>query len=715
MAATEKRTAVKETAAKEIKLPYLISQFNKESAKTRFCFILGAGASRSSGIRMASELIEAWEKDLSESETEESLALWKKEKGITKDNYKEFYGDYYKRRFTDYRDGYDYLEKEMEGKLPGSGYILLAHVLCHTPHNIVITTNFDHLIEDAVNQWEHRFPLVIGHESLAHFIADDMDRPVIIKIHHDLLFGPKNRNDETNILDSKWQEHLPKIFSHYHPVFLGYAGNDLSLMNYLLENAAKFKKGEWRSPYWTAYGSKPLSGKPLDFIKSADGVYLRDCDFDSFMAALAQQIGYIIPPKKTFINMAKEKAEQDYDRLNTAINKNDNLLIPDCNNTDSKENEQIVSNAIMSITQNADNTNKGNAASTYRKAIRAYNKNNYSLMERLFNALIKLDPDNAQYHDSLSVSLHAKARYEEALLETQKAIELDPNNAKYHHSLSITLHAMKRYEEALQQNCKAIELDPDNASYHYCQAITLHEMKNYKEALLEIQKAIELDPDNAKYLYSLGITQHSLKHYKDALQATQKAIELEPDNALYHNSLGVTLHKMKNYKAALQEKQKAIELNPDNALYYNSFGVTLRALKRHDEALQKTQKAIELDPDNAQYYNSLGITLREMKRYDDSLQEVRKAINLDPDNAEYHESLGTTLHAMKHYEEALKEKQKAVELESDNAEYHNSLGVTLHAMKRYEEALKEKQKAVDLEPDNEQYKQSLEDTKRKMK
>ena len=42
-------------------------------------------------------------------------------------------------------------------------------------------------------------------------------------------------------------------------------------------------------------------------------------------------------------------------------------------------------------------------------------------------------------------------RYDEALTETQKAVELEPNNAEYRNSLGITLHALKRYDEALTE------------------------------------------------------------------------------------------------------------------------------------------------------------------------------------------------------------------------------------------------------------------------
>ena len=51
----------------------------------------------------------------------------------------------------------------MENVHPNVGYVVLAYLLVKTVHNVVITTNFDHLLEDALNYYEKSLPLVIGH------------------------------------------------------------------------------------------------------------------------------------------------------------------------------------------------------------------------------------------------------------------------------------------------------------------------------------------------------------------------------------------------------------------------------------------------------------------------------------------------------------------------------------------------------------------------
>lgn len=54
----------------------------------------------------------------------------------------------------------------------------------------------------------------------------------------------------------------------------------------------------------------------------------------------------------------------------------------------------------------------------------------------------------------------------EKLGKPGKAMELEPENARYHDSLGVTLHAMGRHEDAASKKRKAVELEPSNAAYH---------------------------------------------------------------------------------------------------------------------------------------------------------------------------------------------------------------------------------------------------------
>ncbi len=661
----------------------------------KFCFVLGAGASISSGIKSGQELVDIWDDKL-RIRNKSSYLKWRSEYGITDENKYSFYSQYYEHYFKRHpKDGYNFLEKLMENAIPSAGYVILSYLLSQTKNNVVITTNFDHLTEDAINYYTQTMPMVIGHESLSHYISKPINRPTVIKIHRDLLFDPANTVNEVDKLHDNWKKALNTILSEYHPIFIGYAGNDNSLMDFLIEQGEAFADNRLCCPYWMLYGDGTPDGKVHDFLEKSNGYFIQHNGFDEVMFL----IGRVLKIKRQSEEYFHEKVEKRFKILNDSIDKFTNKFLKDDYSTN--PDNLIMSEEIKEAVQYL--ASQTNLQNMYKEVVLSYREGNYEDAVSICKELINLAPDNALYHNTFGIILHKMKRYVEALIEKQKAVELESDSAEYRNSLGITLHALKRYDEALTEYYKAIELDPNDAFYHNNLGITLDYIERYDEALIEMQKAVELEPDNPEYRNSLGVTLHNMKRYDEVLIEKQKAVELEPDNPEYRNSIGVTLHEMKRYDEALTETQKAVELEPNNAEYRNSLGITLHALKRYDEALIEMQKAVELEPDNPEYRNSLGVTLHNMKRYDDALIELQKAVALGPDNAKYHNSLGVTLHNMKRYDEVLIEKQKAVELEPDNAEYHYSLGATLCCIERYDEALIETKKAVELEPDNPEY------------
>lgn len=661
-------------AYKELTLDGFVQEFKSVSEgpyQRKFCFVLGAGASKTSGIKTGEELVDIWDREL-EVRNPVEHAAWKKSQKITEKNKYNFYSRYYERRFErdngkQYRDGYNFLENMMENAHPSSGYVLLSLLMSQKPHNAVITTNFDHLLEDSLVQYAQTMPMVIGHEKLAAYASHHISRPTVVKIHRDLLLDPINRPGELDKLHPAWEDVLDFIFSQYHPVFIGYAGNDNSVMDFLNQHVDKFNSDEWAYPYWMIYGGQRPEGKVRQFLTGTNGYLIRHKGFDQVFVLLCRALNLMPPDEEMFL----KKAKKQYSVIQDSIEK---ILNEYRFSASDKDSVVFGANPVVPDASIENGFSPNSPSAAYINAVMAFSNGEYKKALLEVKQAVDLEPGNARYHNSLGVILHAIKRYNEALDEKQKAVELEPDNAQYHDSLGTTLHKMKRYDEALKESQKAVELEPNNAQYHYNLGQTLHEVKRYDEALDEKQKAVELEPDNAEYYDSLGVTLHEMKHYNEALQEVQKAVTLEPDNAHYHDSLGAILHAMKKYDKALEETQKAIDLEPDNARYYNGLGITLHEIQRYDEALVEKYKAVELEPNNAMYYNSLGVTLHAMGRYDEAVGNIRKAVGLKPDNAEYYNCLGITLYDMQRYNEALEEAQKAVDLAPDNETYLKNLG-----------------------------------------
>ena len=509
----------------------------------KFCFFLGAGASITSGIPAATKLVDLWDEKIRTRFPAEEYEQWKNEKEIDENNKYSHYSDYYEKQFSSNPvDGYNFLEKKMKDASPSGGYACLAFLLTQTPHKVVVTTNFDRLTEDAVTLYAHEFSLVVGHVAMAHYITSDVARPTVVKIHHDLLLDPKSKNADLQQLDERWQKALSEIFSKYHPIFIGFAGNDPDVMDYLIDNADKFQKGnEWKRPYWTVYGTENPKGKVNDFLNKSGAFLIHNNGFDDMMARLALALNVKIPTEGDY----QEEAEKQYNKLQDAFakvqegsktspgdgmkdssttsddNPKDTYIAPKKGNAPSQD---LPETETASPPQSDQDTSD---STLYLRALVLHNDKHYKESLALLQELIQKNPNNARYHDSCGVTLHEMRRYEEALAEKQKALELEPDNARYHDSCSVTLHEMGRYEEALAESRKALELEPDNARYHDSCGMTLYAMELYKEAVAAFKKAIELNPKNAIYYSNLSQTYKKMGLEKEAAQAEEKAKQLQ--------------------------------------------------------------------------------------------------------------------------------------------------------------------------------------------
>ncbi len=265
----------------------------------RFAFILGAGASFDSGIPMAGQLVERWLQELHTREDHERrpLATWATAANLDIDGFEyaravEFYSQVFARRFADQPDeGYAYLERILHGRDPSFGYSVLAQVLATTRHRVVITTNFDNLIADALAIYTDKLPFVCGHESLAGFVRINPRRPLVIKVHRDLLLAPKNRVEELTALPDALIQSLRDLLRSYTPIVIGYGGNDGSLMGLLRDI---LQPGDIPGGiYWCYWAGGGLPGQPiLDVIARHRGKLVPIQGFDELMLQLGEGLGF---------------------------------------------------------------------------------------------------------------------------------------------------------------------------------------------------------------------------------------------------------------------------------------------------------------------------------------------------------------------------------------------------------------------------------------
>ena len=483
-------------------------EIHNDKTDSSFAFILGAGASVNSGIDTAGSLA----KILLEKLHRRSLVYNQKialEEWAIADNLgvgfetfhysrkEEFYPQLFDRCFSTYPEqGYAFLEKIIEkGKEPSFGYSVLARILVETRHKVVITTNFDNLVAEALSIYARSYPLVCDHESLTGFVRIRTRRPLIAKIHRDLLFAPINDPDGTKKLKEGWEAALKMLLRNHIPIVIGYGGNDGSLMDLL----KSMKTGEIPGGiYWCFRESDGHPKKDIEeLVNQHPGALVGIDGFDEIMLQLSNVLKYPLLDKElkqrgdTRVENYKKQFESIVDKL-TKQQKLFNTANIDDQNTgfqkavietikrqgqdywwtwelrvreeiDPDKKENIYRNGLENLKQSPkESAELAGQFALFMKNVRQDDKK----AEKLFKKALDLDPNNATNVGNYALFMETvRQDNDEAEIMYKKAFELNPYNAMHIYNFAGFMAKVRENQhraDELYQQAKKLDLFPGN-------------------------------------------------------------------------------------------------------------------------------------------------------------------------------------------------------------------------------------------------------------
>jgi hypothetical protein len=279
-----------------------------------FVFLVGAGASISSGIPGAQRLADTWLAEMHELDPKHNgipFHQWMHDghHGIPKLNPKHSaasYSEVFDRRFAaNPSQGFAFLTKLMQDAQPGFGYSVLATLLARSRHRAVVTTNFDSLVERALLYYTDHTPLTCTDETAAGAFDKDLSCPLIIKCHRDLHLHPHNGVSETSRLHDNFGKALKSLLPGKVLIAVGYGGNDPSLMGFL----EALPKDLWPAAVYWCYWDKggPPGGRILKWVADHNGRFVAIPGFDELMSGIKGEFGYEL--------LEKEMQKQHNDRV----------------------------------------------------------------------------------------------------------------------------------------------------------------------------------------------------------------------------------------------------------------------------------------------------------------------------------------------------------------------------------------------------------------
>ncbi len=421
-----------------------------EHPDSRFAFFLGAGCSVSSGLPAAASLVKNhWLprlRDLRDPRRQD-LEKWALEEfpAYNPENPAAAYGLVMEKLFLLPEERQREIERLCEGKFPTFGYAVLAQLMTMEAgrFNVVLTTNFDDLVADALYLFTQTRPLIVPHESLGNYLRPTRTRPLVVKLHGDHRLAPLNTLRTTEELKNDVEKRVRSVVRDRGLIFIGYGGNDESiarLFSVFTEEALPL------GVYWI--NDQEPTGALRPWLESRQAIWVRPGDFDECLLLLRNAFALPHPDPKRFDHVFA-KYTATYQALSNRIG-----AMPDAHPGVAMLKEALKKTdesfpdwwSVELEAERLKHTEPGKADAVYVKGLEQF-PHSGQLLNSYANFLRDFRKDNVRAEDYY-----------------QRALVADPNNVEILQNFAFFLARIRKdYDRAEDLYNKALTIDSENA------------------------------------------------------------------------------------------------------------------------------------------------------------------------------------------------------------------------------------------------------------
>ena len=343
-------------------------------------------------------------------------------------------------------------------------------------------------------------------------------------------------------------------------------------------------------------------------------------------------------------------------------------------------------------------------------------------------------------HYKLGKSLAQQGRWEEAIVQYQKALELNPNLSEAQAALTQALAQQQvtpqraittspqtsngnlipektaegrrlrkqcqqyarqgQWQEAARTLQQLINVEPSFEAYRDLGRVQAR-LKQSLESAQSWYQAFSLNPEKvrAQDHWQLGNTLAKQKQWEKAISCYNWALERDPNLFEAHRNLGAVFARQEKWEEAVAAYRKALALNSDLAIVHKELARALEHQEDWEAAIAAYWQAMIQDPQDLSVSEQLLKLLAKQQDWQKLEQVCRQGIAVHPRIAKFHHWLGNTLLKQQREEEAVAAYQEAISLEPERFWSHNNLGDAFVQLKRWEEAVAAYRSAIALKDD----------------
>jgi tetratricopeptide (TPR) repeat protein len=355
-------------------------------------------------------------------------------------------------------------------------------------------------------------------------------------------------------------------------------------------------------------------------------------------------------------------------------------------------------------------TTKQQIESHSRQAQEFLRKGQSELAVGEYNAILKLDPNNADARGNLGVTLFFRGDYANAATNLRTALKERPNLWNIEALLGMTERRIGQIVAAqadleksfpqIQEQKLRVQAGMELVEIYYGAG-------NLDKASGLVNVLRQLAPENTDVLYT------AYRIYTDlAGESVLSIAMLAPNSARMHQIMGQEMSRHGDIEGAITHYREAVKLDPKlpGLRFELAEALNLSNSAADQQEVEKEyQAALAQDPLDEKSENRLGDIALRGSNLKAALDHYQRAVDLQPNDADACLGLGRVLTEMQRTPEAERYLKRAVELDPFTPAAHYRLGLVYRATGRPAEAQKELAEFERLKQMKERLKQIYQD------
>jgi NAD-dependent SIR2 family protein deacetylase len=279
-----------------------------------YAIFLGSGISSEAGIPTGSKLLDLTKeklyimnKSLLKIQNQDDYQKWIDQKEIKDMTYSDLLG-----MFNSEEDRRIFLEQFFVNAKPTESHRNIAAMVKNGLVKVIITTNFDRLMENALDEMKIIYDVVDCSHDLDVLKPREHSNCRIMKIHGDYKsLNIKNTEKELKQLEEKVEVEFQKILNNYGIIVAGYSGSDNGVMECFRKRSSKY------TLYWLKRGN--LGDNIKQLIDKQEGKIITVNSSDDFFVDLLNKVDFYLSYESgetpEYVMHMTKKYIRDYDEV----------------------------------------------------------------------------------------------------------------------------------------------------------------------------------------------------------------------------------------------------------------------------------------------------------------------------------------------------------------------------------------------------------------